>query len=169
MIVTLLACTQLHAKDVKNSAYPTIKNDIIQMYKSMEKGDATIFLEKTYEGIYKLMGVDKTKGEAVLKNAISQMAKQKMQYLEVDVKKPLKTYHSKNEEACFVPINTVMKLQGKKIKSVGFMIAVKKKGSKLWKYIDGAGVSKHKEALWVLLPWLKDQDIKLPSTSMEML
>ena len=68
------------------------------------------------------------------------------------------------EKICFLPKKTVMEVNGQKIQSNSFMIAAKKEG-KEWNYLDGAGLRKNPDMLWLFFPELP-KDIKLPENTM---
>ena len=50
------------------------------------------------------------------------------------------TYPAGSEEVCFVPRVSVMEVQGKKVKSTTFMVAVRYPATRDWKYLDGANL-----------------------------
>jgi hypothetical protein len=60
-----------------------------------------------------------------------------------------------------------MEVQGKMVQSATFMIAVRQLG-KEWKYLDGAGLRKHPDHLYRLLPKL-ERGIELPPNKVEVL
>jgi hypothetical protein len=80
---------------------------------------------------------------------------------------PTQTYPAGDEEMCFVPRISVMEVQGKKAKSTGFIIAVRRKGSSLWKYLDGTPLRQNPEILRYLFPKLTS-DPALPPNKVEL-
>lgn len=88
--------------------------------------------------------------------------------LSSNVGSPTHTYAAGEEEVCFVPKMTVMELQGKQVKTVSFMIAIRPARGGAWQYLDGTGVRKNPEMLYQLLPKL-EQGITLPENTVELL
>ena len=76
-------------------------------------------------------------------------------------------YPAGEEEVCFVPRTSVVEIGGKRATSMTFMIAVRKPGGE-WKFLDGAGLRKHPDLLYRLLPDL-ERGIELPHNMIEAL
>lgn len=137
--------------------------EVKEMMKSFNEGDAKLLVEKTHPSIYKLAG-----GEENFKESLIQAAKQIMDLgikaISDDISPPDRTYRAGEETVCFLPKKTVMEVNGQKIQSNSFMIAAKKEG-KEWKYLDGAGLRKNPDMLWLFFPELP-KDIKLPENTM---
>ena len=67
-----------------------------------------------------------------------------------------------------MPRVSVAEVQGKKVKSTTFMIAIRYTATRDWKYLDGAGLRQRPELLYHLLPELQ-RDIALPPNRVEVL
>jgi hypothetical protein len=160
ILISLFVSTLAYASSLKKEEVELIHNDIKAIYTAFEAGDASVFLNKTYEGIYVLTG-GKDNFENILKASISQLATQNARYESLDLGFPEKVYETSKEEICFVPVTTIMEVQDRRFKSVGFMISIRKKGSKEWKYLDGAGMRNDKRALWKIIPDLS-KDVEFP-------
>jgi len=144
-----------------------VKSDIATMLEAFEKGDAAPLIARTHESIYGVMG-GKEQFEKTSKKAVDQMMQSGIKFLDSEVGTPTKTYPAGEEEVCFVPRISVFEILGKKAKSTGFMIAIRRIGGDSWKYLDAAGLRKNPEYLKLLLPKL-ESGIELPPNKVEIL
>lgn len=175
---TLLAATMLFAfvspafadqLDTKNvlseKESKALIAEVSAMIKGFHGGDSTALLKKTHPSLKKLMGGDE-QFEKTMKNVVKQLLDSGMKFNEFEVKKPTKLYPAGDEQVCFVPQVTVMEVQGQKLKSVGFLIAIRPKAGGDWKYLDGAGLRNNPQMLQTLLPAL-DKSVQLPPNTIE--
>jgi hypothetical protein len=144
-----------------------LKSEIASMYDDFERGDAKQLLAATHDSLYKLAG-GKEALEKATQTAVEQLLSSGVKFMSSELGMPTETYMAGDEEVCFVPRVSVMEIQGRRAKSTGFMIAIRKVGSNDWKYLDGSGLRKNPENLYLLLPKLK-RGIELPPNSMELL
>lgn len=144
-----------------------IKNDINSMMELFESGNAQALIDRTHESIFDLAG-GKAAFEALTKQAVDQVMKSGVKFLESSLGTPTEVHPAGKYEVCFVPRTSVMEFQGNKVKSVGFMIAARTQGTKAWKYLDGSGLRKNPQLLGKLFPEL-DPKIVLPTNTVEVL
>jgi hypothetical protein len=171
-IVTTLVCafmasSSATAATLDASEIAQVKLEITSMYDAFEHGDAKALLAKTHESLYKLTG-GKEAFEKATQQAVDQLRGSGIKFLRSELGTPTQTYVADEEEVCFVPRVSVMEIQGKQAKSTGFMIAIRKLGTDEWKYLDGAGLRKNPDLLYLLMPKL-ERGIELPPVSTEFL
>jgi len=144
-----------------------LRAEITSLATAFEHGDAEPLIEKTHPSLFELMG-GKEAFEQVTRQAVAQLMQGDIKFLSSSVGTPTRTYAAGDEEVCFVPKTAVMEVQGKKAKAVNFMIAIRPVKGGGWRYLDGAGLRQHPEALYQLLPAL-EQGITLPENTLELL
>jgi hypothetical protein len=65
-----------------------------------------------------------------------------------------------------VPKRSTIEADGRRVRSQGFYVAVRKKSEKEWKLLDGAGFRGNPEMLWTLLPELP-RGVTIPAVERE--
>lgn len=145
-----------------------IKKDITHLLALFEKGDAQALLDQTHESIYPLAGGSKEAFDKLTKAAAEQIMHMDIKFLESEMGEPTEVYAAGRYEVCFAPRVSIIEVKGKKVKSIGFMIAARTTGQDSWKYLDGAALRKHPEMLAKLFPEL-DPKVKLPPNKVELL
>jgi hypothetical protein len=144
-----------------------LRAEITSIMASFESGDAEALIAKTHPSLHPLMGG--LEGfEKITRQAVEQLRQTGVKFTSAEVGTPTQTYSAGDEEVCFVPRVSVIELQGKKVKSTTFMIAIRRVGSQEWKYLDGSGLRKNPELLYQLLPQL-ERGISLPLNMIEVL
>lgn len=152
----------LSAEDAKY-----VRADVAAITTSFERGDAEALIARTHPSLHNLVGGSDAFAK-VTRQSVEQLRQSGVKFLSSDVDTPTKTYPAGDEEVCFVPRTSILELQGKKVKSTTFMIAIRRLGGGEWKYLDGAGLRKHPEMLYQLLPKL-ERGISLPPNTIEAL
>jgi hypothetical protein len=136
------------------------------LLKAYEAGDVDAIMNGTHESIMKLVG-SREKYETVIREACKAlMAQVKIEGSEFG--EPTPCYASGTDEVIFLPKITTMRMVDMRAREVGYLIAARTKGTKEWKYLDGAGLRKHPELLWLLFPDLP-KDIETPPNLVERL
>jgi hypothetical protein len=136
------------------------------LLKAYEAGDIDAIMSGTHESIMKLIG-SREKYEAAIREAVQVLAAQVV-VEEIEFGEPTPCYTSGTNEVTFIPKIAIMRMVDMRARDVGFLIAARTKGTKEWKYLDGAGVRKHPPLLWMLFPDLP-KDIETPPNKIERL
>lgn len=142
-----------------------LRADVASITTDFDRGDAESFIRKTHPALYGLAGGQEAYAQ-IVRQALEQLRQSGVKLTNSDIGNPTQTYAAGDEEVCFVPRVSIMEMSGKKMKSTTFMIAVRRIGEEGWKYLDGAGLRKHPDMLYQLLPKL-DRNITLPPNSIE--
>lgn len=162
----LLACPAL-AGTLSTADADHVRADVAATMTSFERGDADALIARTHPSLHGLVGGADAFAKAT-RQAVEQLRNSGIKFLSSEVGLPTRTYSAGEEEVCFVPRTSIVELQDKKVRSTTFMIAIRRIGSKDWKYLDGAGLRKHPEMLYQLLPKL-EREIALPPNTIEVL
>lgn len=160
---TVMMCGEVLAGTLNEREIAQLKAEIHAMYDAFERGDATPLIAKTHESIYELTG-DREAFEKAARESVAQLSSAGIKFLSSQIGVPTQTYAAGPEEVCFIPRISIMEMQGKRAKSTGYLIAVRKLGTQDWKYLDGAGLRANPELLYQLFPELQ-RGIDLPEVS----
>jgi hypothetical protein len=136
-----------------------------QLKEAYDKGDTKKLMEMTHPSIHALAN-GKEEFEKMTAAAMEQVRSMGITILESSLGEPTKTYASGSDTVCFVPKFSVMSAQGRKFKSIGFLIAIRNGNGNDWLFLDGAVFRKNPELLQVLLPGLPKR-VKFPENRIE--
>ena len=167
IFLLLTLSIQVHPESLGEDDVDLLHNDINRMFIAFEAGKVGPLLRKTHPSIYVLVG-GKDKLEELTVAAVSQLREQGISFLSSELGDPTELYSAGKEEVCFIPRISLMEMQGSKVKSIGFLVAIREKGGSEWLYLDGSGIRKDQSLLWKLLPDL-EKNISLPPNYFEML
>ncbi|WP_221029560.1 hypothetical protein [Actomonas aquatica] len=163
-LLTLALCAlSLTTWAAKPSADETaqIKADIDSMFTLFEKGDASALIEHTHDSIYKLVG-SKEVFTQITEQALAMLKQTGIRFVESTTGEPGELYPAGDYELCFVPRTAIMEMQGQKLRTQSFMIAIRTKGESDWKYLDGSGLQQNPALLRTLFPEL-DESVETPA------
>jgi hypothetical protein len=135
--------------------------------KAAAQGDADTVIASTHPALVELAGGPENYA-GITRGAMNYLREQGFELLRLEVGSPSRTYAAGKEEVSFVPRVMDLQLGEAKVRSTSFMIAIRRVGSKEWKFIDGAGLKRNPEVLQKLLPAL-DKAAVLPENSDEKL
>lgn len=155
------------AGTLTDSEADILRSEIATISSAFERGDAEVLIRKTHPSLKEVLGGDKAFAD-VTRKAVDQLMESGLRIVSSETGMPTQTYPAGKEEVCFVPRTSVMELQGKKVRATSFMIAIRKVGEADWLYLDGAGIGKHPDMLYRLLPKL-ERGIELPPNTMELI
>jgi hypothetical protein len=144
-----------------------INTDIDVMLSAMSSGDVAVFIEKTHPALFPLLG-GKENFTEFLTEAMAQIDNLGIKILSNEFEEPGRYYKAGKELLSIVPRISIMEIEGKKAKTIGFMIAIKDTTTNTWKYLDGSGLREDKSMLWQMFPEL-ETDIKFPENRVEMI
>ena len=166
LVCSLLLNTSAVAGTLTDDEITQLRSQVSELARAFERGETKVFVEQTHESLIALAG-GREAFEAVTQQAVDQLLQSGVKFLQSEVGTPTQTYAAGEEEVCFVPRTSIMEVAGRRARSTTFMIAVRKPGGE-WKFLDGAGLRKHPDYLYQLLPEL-ERGIELPLNIMEAL
>jgi hypothetical protein len=144
-----------------------IRKDIELMISAMTSGNVDIFVEKTHPALFPLLG-GKENFTAFTKEALQQLNTLGVKMLSNEFQDPGRFYEAGKERLSIVPRVSIMEVNEQKIKTIGFMVAIKNTTNNTWKYLDGSGLREDKEMLWQMFPELEPK-VKFPENKIEMI
>ncbi|HYC71623.1 MAG TPA: hypothetical protein VEB66_10480 [Opitutaceae bacterium] len=168
IVLALAGVGAVFARPVSEADEKAIKADIEHMMTLFEKGDADALLARTHESVYVLAGGDRAEFEKAIRAAVQQLMQMEVKFLGSELGRPTQLYAAGEHELCFIPRVATMSIEGQKVRSTGFMVAVRTKGVAGWKYLDGAGIAANPALLKTLFPDV-DPKVALPPSKMEKL
>jgi len=160
-------CISATAGTLSREEKNTLKVEIRAMYAAFESGNARVLLDKTHPSVYRIAG-GKSALEESLGRAMVYLRKHRAKYIKSELGSPTSTYPAGSEEVCFVPRTSVMEVDGKRVKTTGFLIAIRNLNGESWRYADSAGLVENPKYLSVLLPELQ-VPVELPQNTVEFL
>ena len=142
-----------------------LRLDIRAMTAAFEQGDPEPLILHTHHSLKAMAGGAEAFGK-ITRDALAHLRNVGISHVSQEVGVPTPLYPAGEEEVCFVPLVSVMDLQGRRVKSTTFMIAIRTRGGTQWTYLDGAGLRKNPGMLHHLLPDL-DRNVLLPPNTLE--
>jgi hypothetical protein len=153
------------AADLKPEEVEKVQSDIRKIMAAVQAGDASTVVNMTHPSLVKSVG-GKAELQKMTLDALAQIKEANVKFLSNEVGAPSRIYTAGPEEASLVPTTAMMEVSGRKVKSTGFMVAIRKKNTNDWSYVDGAGFQDMPNLLEVLLPQI-EKGVPLPPSKTE--
>lgn len=134
--------------------------------RAYETGDVDAIIQSTHPAILKFFP-SREQFEATIRKAFESL-KDKVFFEKTDWGVPTPVFESGNDEVCFVPMTSIMRVGPARARSLGFLIAAREKGTNGWLFLDCAALRKDSSLLWKLFPDLP-MDVPLPPNMIEAL
>lgn len=165
LLLVLSGSVSVHAEELSAEDSAALKKEIETMMAEFEAGKTENLLAKTHTSLVEMMG-GREKLTEVTNQAVASMSEMGMKFHDSELGDPTELYAAGDEVITFVPRVSTMEVQGQKVKSTGFMIAIRPKDGGDWSFLDGSGLRRNPEMLWTLFPDLT-REIVLPPNKME--
>lgn len=140
---------------------------LAKMQSSFREGDYDGIVEATHPSLIAQAGGEE-KFRASVENAVSMLQSGKIKVGDDQLGAPSTLHEAADEWVCFVPKRNTIEVDGRKVRSQGFYVAVRKKSDRAWKFLDGAGLRNNPDMLWTLLPDLP-RGVEIPPVKREVL
>jgi hypothetical protein len=154
------------AADLKPEEVAKVQSDVRRIMTAVQTGDAATVVNMSHPALVQAVG-GKAELEKMTRDALGQIAEANIKFLSTEVGTPSRTYSAPKEEASLIPTVAMMEVKGQKVKSTGFMVAIRQKNTNDWSYVDGAGFEDVPNLLEVLLPGI-EKGVTLPPVKTEM-
>jgi hypothetical protein len=167
-VLSMLVSMSVHARDataLSQQDIDTLRADVQAMTDAFERGDAEPMIELTHSSL-KAMAGGPDAFAAITWDAVVQLRAAGVSFISQEIGTPTQVHPAGDEDVCFVPRVSVAEIQGRRMKSTTYMVAIRPAGGGRWTYLDGAGLRKHPGFLHQLLPDL-DHGIALPPNTLE--
>jgi ketosteroid isomerase-like protein len=152
-------------KPVPPEEVKAIHAAIDAMERSFREGDLMGIVKGTYPGLIVQAGGE-AKFRESLERAVALLKSGEIKISDVQLDAPAELHEAGEERVCFVPKRSTIEADGRRVRSQGFYVAVRKKTENEWKLLDGAGFRGNPEMLWTLLPELP-RGVAIPAVERE--
>jgi len=133
---------------------------------AFDTGDADAIIQSTHPAILKFFA-SREQFEATTRKAVESL-KGQVVVEKSDWGDPTPVYESGNDEVCFVPKTSIMRVGPTRARAEGFLIAAREKGTNEWFFLDCDGLRKDSSLLRKLFPDLP-KEVPLPPNTIEVL
>jgi len=166
-ILLLLASFATWSAELSSDEERTLVEHVKEIGMAYQNGDADKIAESSFDSLVAVSGgLDPFKSR--IKMAIEQQRQAGVVIESTTIGKPTSLIAAGRYELSFVSKETVMRMPGKRGRSLGFLVAVREVGGSRWQFIDGAGLRQRPQALKLLFPELPE-DLMLPVNKLELL
>lgn len=167
LAVLLCAGAPATAGELSPDDAAALRAEVRAMVAAFSRGDAAFLIARTHPSLKRLAGGDEAFAR-IAGDAAAQLRSAGVEIVSEDVGIPGRTYAAGEEEVCFVPRHSLMRVRGTAIRSTTFMVAVRRVGDPGWTYLDGSGLQDNPGLLRQLLPAL-EAGVLLPERHIEAL
>ena len=165
--ILLCATATAYSADLSDNEIKALLARATMVKDAFDRGDSETVIKMTHPSIYRLTN-GKEAFEALTRQSFKQVATLGITILDSSLSPPSRIYNSGTDTVCFIPRTSVMTANGKKVRSIGFLIAVRGSDTSDWLFLDGSGLRKNPESLKTLLPGLP-KDVALPENRKELI
>ncbi|MDT3432724.1 hypothetical protein ROV94_17805 [Stenotrophomonas maltophilia] len=167
ILTLLLSLPSAFAGDLSPSDAKALREDVRALMTAYARGDADFLIERTHPSLKRLAGGDEA-FQAITRDALKTQHSTGVVVISEDVGVPTRTYAAGEEEVCFVPRQSLVRVRETPMRSTTFMVAVRRIGGSGWTYLDGTGLQDNPSLLRQLLPAL-EPGVILPKREIEAL
>ncbi len=144
-----------------------LRQDVQAMMGAFARGDAELIIARTHPSLKRLAGGDEAYAR-MTRDTLKELRKAGVTIISDEAGVPGHTYAAGDEEVCFVPRQSLLRVREAPMRSTSFMLAVRRFGTTQWSFIDGAALLDNPALLRQLLPAL-EPGVTLPKGGMEAL
>ncbi|AVH92197.1 hypothetical protein [Stenotrophomonas maltophilia] len=144
-----------------------LRQDVQAMMGAFARGDAELIIARTHPSLKRLAGGDEAYAR-MTRDTLKELRKAGVTIISDEAGVPGRTYAAGDEEVCFVPRQSLLRVREAPMRSTSFMLAVRRVGTTRWSFIDGAALLDNPALLRQLLPAL-EPGVTLPKGGMQAL
>lgn len=144
-----------------------LRQDVQAMTGAFARGDAELIIARTHPSLKRLAGGDEAYAR-MTRDTLKELRKAGVTIISDEAGVPGRTYAAGDEEVCFVPRQSLLRVREAPMRSTSFMLAVRRVGTTRWSFIDGAALLDNPALLRQLLPAL-EPGVTLPKGGMQAL
>lgn len=144
-----------------------LRQDVQAMMGAFARGDAELIIARTHPSLKRLAGGDEAYAR-MTRDTLKELRKAGVTIISDEAGVPGRTYAAGDEEVCFVPRQSLLRVREAPMRSTSFMLAVRRVGTTRWSFIDGAALLDNPALLRQLLPAL-EPGVTLPKGGVETL
>ncbi|MHC1653416.1 hypothetical protein ACODUL_09035 [Stenotrophomonas maltophilia] len=166
-LLLALAVFPAAAGELSHGDAAALRQEVQAMLTAFAKGDAELIIERTHPSLKQRAGGDEVYASTT-RDTIKALREAGVVIISDVAGVPGRTYAAGDEEVCFVPRQSLLRVRETAIRSTSFMVAVRHVGTSQWRYLDGAGLIDSPAMLRQLLPAL-EPGVVLPKGGVETL
>ena len=155
------------AGELTPSESAALRQDVQAMMGAFARGDAELIIARTHPSLKRLAGGDEAYAR-MTRDTLKELRRTGVTIISDEAGVPGHTYAAGDEEVCFVPRQSLLRVREAPMRSTSFMLAVRRVGTAQWSFIDGAALLDNPALLRQLLPAL-EPGVTLPKGGMEAL
>lgn len=144
-----------------------LRQDVQAMMGAFARGDAELIIARTHPSLKRLAGGDEAYAR-MTRDTLKELRKAGVTIISDEAGVPGRTYAAGDEEVCFVPRQSLLRVREAPMRSTSFMLSVRRVGTTRWSFIDGAALLDNPALLRQLLPAL-EPGVTLPKGGMQAL
>ncbi|MDV9043635.1 hypothetical protein [Stenotrophomonas sp. RAC2] len=144
-----------------------LRRDVQAMMDAFARGDTERIIARTHPSLKQAAGGDEAYAE-MTRDTVKELRRSGVTIISDEAGVPGRTYAAGDEEVCFVPRQSLLRVREAPMRSTSFMIAVRRIGATQWRYLDGAAMLDNPALLRQLLPAL-EPGVVLPKGGLEAL
>jgi hypothetical protein len=143
------------AGELKPEEAKDLTDRALKIKEAMDKNDVDAIINTTHPVLFPLMG-GKENFEKVTRAAVVRLKSSGIKQEESTLGTPTRTYSAGADTICFIPRTSIFSAEGKRIRSIGFLVAIRNTSSPEWLFLDGSGMRNNPALLKKLFPDLED-------------
>lgn len=144
-----------------------LRQDVQAMMTAFAHGDTDLVIARTHPSLKRQVGGDEAYAR-MTRDTLEALRRAGVSIISDEAGVPGRTYAAGDEEVCFVPRRSLLRVREAPMRSTSFMVAVRRIGTTRWRYLDGAAMLENPALLRQLLPAL-EPGVALPEGGMEAL
>lgn len=165
VLVIVFAAHVCSAEVLDAEGEKDLKANAKKLFEATQGGDVDALIKYTHPAIYEIAG-GKEKFIEITKMAMDMLEKQKIEFGDIEYGKPSELYEVEGGKLCVLPTKSVIKVGDKRVRSEGYMLAIKETATGDWLFLDGNGFKGNHDMLFKMFPKLP-KSIELPETIAE--
>ena len=137
------------------------------MMDAFARGDTELIIARTHPSLKQLAGGDEAYAR-MTRDTVKELRKAGVTIISDEAGVPGRTYAAGDEEVCFVPRQSLLRVREAPMRSTSFMVAVRRVGTTQWRYLEGAALPDNPGLWQQRLPDL-EPGVVLPESETEAL
>jgi hypothetical protein len=161
--LALFAAAPTFAASISQADQDAISKSVSQMAHALENHDASVLADQTFDYAIKEAG-GRDAYIKVIETSFQSLDAKHYRMLSYVPQIPQDSVDAGPYDVCVIKQQLAFVLDAQTYRVDSFVLGIRKKNDKNWKYLDGAGISKHPEMLKKILPSLPDT-FRIPDSS----
>jgi hypothetical protein len=153
--LALFATVPAIASPISQDDQAAMAKSVSEMAHALENHDASTLADQTFDYAIKEAG-GRDAYIKVIENSFQSLDTKRYHMISYTPEIPQDSVDAGSYDVCVIKENLAFELEDHTYRIASFVLGIRKKSDKDWKYLDGAGISKHPELLKKALPSLPE-------------